>query len=298
MDNLTFDIIGVDGGTYNFKTSRNEFICRGVYSTNTRFNINNKGILELNGKRYQMGVGKFDAEIIKSKRDNLPLFLYSIAMSTQSENVKIVTGIPHYQLEKDEYVAEQKSKLIGEFKFKLNGEDRRLNILDAILLPEGVGAYYTVTENLSDKDAIFIDFGGSTIHVIHFRNGELIKIKTITKGSLNLLTDMLQYVNTEYGGRHNIDMVADYIRRGRIGKKECNLVKETVELSQPYMDELLTLLELEFPKDVAEYYITGGGVEVFSESVIQNLGDVGLIRDYMFANANGFEIAGGVIFGG
>lgn len=296
MSNLNFDIIGVDGGTYNFKTSR-DFLCRGVYSTNTKFNINNKGILELDGVKYQMGVGKFDSEILKSRRDTLPLFLYSIAMSTDAENIKLVTGIPYYQLEKDEYVEEMKEKLIGEFEFKLNGDIRKLNILDVKLLPEGIGAYYTVTENLSDKDVIILDFGGSTIHVVHFRNGELIKIKTITKGSLNLLTDMVQYVNTEYGGRNDIDMVADYIRRGKIGKKEVNLVKETTDLAQPYMNELLTMLDLEFPKDVAEYYVTGGGVEVFSESVIKNLGNVGLIKNYMFANANGFEIAGRSIYG-
>lgn len=296
MSNLKFDIIGVDGGTYNFKTSR-DFLCRSVYNTNTEFNINNKGILEMGDTKYQMGVGKFDSQIIKSKRDNLPLFLYSIAMSTKSENIKLVTGIPYYQLEKDEYTSELKRKLTGEFLFKLNGEEKYLNITDVTLLPEGIGAFYTVGEDLSNKDVIILDFGGSTIHIIHVRNNELIKIKTITKGSLNLLTDMLQYVNTEYGGRHNIDMVADYIRRGKIGKKEVNLVKDTVKLAQPYMDDLLTLLDLEFPKDVAEYYITGGGVEVFSEGVIKNIGNVGLIKDYMFANANGFEIAGRSIYG-
>lgn len=297
MSSLKFDIIGVDGGTYNFKTSRKDFLCKGVYSTNTEFNINNSGILELDGIRYQMGVGKFDSEILKSRRDTLPLFLYSIAMSTDAENVKIVTGIPYYQLEKDEYVAEMKEKLIGNFSFELNGSHRDLNILDVKLLPEGIGAYYTVTENLSDKDIIILDFGGSTIHIIHFRNNELIKIKTITKGSLNLLTDMVQYVNTEYGGRNNIEMVANYIRRGRIGKKEVNLVKDTTHLAQPYMNELLNMLGFEFPKDIDEYYVTGGGVEVFCESVVKNLGNVGLIKDYMFANANGFEIAGRVIFG-
>lgn len=292
-----FDIIGVDGGTYNFKSSSDDFIVRAVYNTNTQFNVKHKGILEYDGVRYQMGVGKFDTEIVKSKRENLPLFLYTIAMSTDKEDVKIVTGIPNYQLENEEYVAQMKNKLMGNFEFILNGTKRKLNILEVKLFPEGVGAYYTITDDLSNKDAILIDFGGSTIHVIHFRNGELVKVKTIAKGSLNLLHDMLQYVLSEYGGRHDIDDIANYIARGKIGKEKCNLVKDTTHLAQPYMDELLTLLDLEFPKSVAEYYITGGGVEVFSESVIQNLGDVGLIKDYMFANAKGFQIVGGAVFG-
>lgn len=292
-----FDIIGIDGGTYNFKSSRNDFITRAVYSTNTKFSIGCNGMLEYCGVKYQMGVGKFDTEIIKSKRDSLPLFLYAIANSTDLEDVKIITGMPYYQLDDAAYVLELKDKLIGTHEFTLNGINRRLNILDVGLFPEGVGAYYTITEDLSNKDAIIIDFGGSTIHVIHFRNNELIKIKTITKGSLNLLNDMLQYVNREYGGRHDIDSVADYIRRGKIGKKEINLIKDTVDLAQPYMDELITLLDLEFPKDVADYYITGGGVEVFSGGVITNLGDVSLIRDYLFSNAKGFEIVGRSVYG-
>lgn len=294
---MEYDILGIDGGTFNFKTSRG-FMCRSVYNENTTYAIKNNGIIELeNGIRYQIGSGKLDTEILKSKRDNLPLFLYAIANSTQCNKVKLVTGIPSYQLEKDEYVLEIKDKLIGSHTVIVDGNKRTIEILDAKIMPEGIGAYYTLNDNLNDRDVIFLDFGGSTVHIIWFKNGELMKIRSLPFGSMNLLDDVCAWVNREYGGRHTRDDVADYIRRGKIGKVKCTILKDTLELAQPYIDELVTMISLSFTKDVAEYFVFGGGVEVFAESVIKNLGDVSLIKDYLFANANGYEIAGGVIYG-
>lgn len=293
---MEYDILGIDGGTFNFKTSRG-FICRSVYNENTTYSIKSNNIIEVNGVRYQIGSGKLDTEILKSKRDNLPLFLYAIANSTQHNKVKVVTGIPYYQLEKDEYIDEMKKKLIGSHDIMMNGSRRTIEVLDAKIMPEGLGAYYTLNENMNDKDVIFLDFGGSTVHIIWFKNGELVKFKSLPFGSINLLDDMCEWVLREYGGRHTRDDVADYIRRGKIGKEKCTLLKDTLDLAQPYIDNLMSMLDLEFPKDVAEYFVFGGGVEVFAESVIKNLGDVSLIRDYMFANANGFEVVGGAVYG-
>lgn len=290
-----YDIIGLDMGTYNFKSNK-EFICRSVYSTNTKYNVRNGGILELNGERYQMGVGKFDAEIIKADRDNLPLFLYALAMSTDKEDVKIVVGMPNYQLEEDVHVNKMKNKFIGEFNFSLNGEKRKLNVLDMKIFPEGMGAYYTITNDLSDKDVVLIDIGGSTFNVLLFKNNEFIKADTLPFGSLNLLNDIRSHVMGLHGGRHTIDDIGNYMKRGRVGKSD-DKMEYVVDLAQKYIDELMTLLTLEYSAGSVDYFISGGGVEVFSGAIIKNIGDVGLIKDYVFANANGFKMIGDVIYG-
>lgn len=292
-----FDIIGLDMGAYNVKSSHNDFICRSMYSTNTAYNVLNKGVVELNGQRYQMGVGAIDIEIIKSKRDNLPLYLYALAKSTNMNKVKVVVGLPNYQLENDEYVKEIKKKFIGIFDFKCDGELRHFEVLDVVIFPEGMGAYYTITSDLSKKDIILIDIGGSTFNILLFSNGEFVKADVLPFGSMNLLNDIRQRVMRDHGGRHSLDDVARYMSRGRVGKTD-DTMEYVVELGQKYINDLNSLLKLEFSQAGAEIYLTGGGVEVFADCIINNLGDVNLIRDYLHANANGFKIIGEVIFNG
>ncbi|MGL5330625.1 MAG: hypothetical protein ACRDD7_15245 [Peptostreptococcaceae bacterium] len=246
--------------------------------------------------RYQMEVGKFKTEIIKSKRQTLPLFLYAISQSTNKEDVKLVMGLPKYQLDNDEYVNEIKSQYMREFKFKLDGDWRNLRVHDVILFPEGMGAYYTITNDLRDKYVILIDIGGSTFNILLFKNGEFIKAETLPFGSLNLLNDIRGKVLSLHGGRHSFDDIGDYLKRGKVDKTD-DKMEYRVGMSQKYVDELLTLLDLEFPKDQADYFLSGGGVEVFSECLIKNLGDVGLICDYLHANAIGFKRIGDAFYG-
>lgn len=297
MGKNEYDIIGLDMGAYNIKSSRNDFVCRSIYSKNTTYNVSTRDVLEFNGERFQMGVGKIDTEIVKSKRDNLPLFLYALTKSTNKDKVKVVVGLPSYQLEKDEYVKEIKDKFIGSFDFKCDGVERHIEVLDVVIFPEGMGAYYTITSDLSKKDIIIIDIGGSTFNVLLFSDGEFIKAKTLSFGSLNLLSDITQRVMRDHGGRHSNDDVARYMSRGRVGKTD-DTMEYVVELGQPYIDDLMSLLSLEFSQAGAEIYLTGGGVEVFADCIINNIGDVNLIRNYLHANADGFQIIGEAIFNG
>lgn len=294
--NSKIDILGVDMGTYNTKTSRN-FVCRSIFSEDTKYNISSKGLIDIKGKRYHIGVGKINTEIIKSKRPNLPLFLYAISKSTNSNIVKAVVGLPKYQLDNDEYVEQIRNRFIGSFEFTCDGVKRMIEVLDISIYPEGVGAYYTITKDLNDKEVILIDIGGTTINVLWFSNGCLVKVKTLPFGSLNLLTDVSERIMTIHGGRCNIEMASKHIQRGKVGKTDDTLPYLT-ELGKQYIDDLLTLLDLEFPVESAEYFLSGGGVEVFADCIISSLGDIGLICDYLYANANGFEIIGEAIFNG
>lgn len=100
----------------------------------------------------------------------------------------------------------------------------------------------------------------------------------------------------KHGGRHSIDDISNYLQRGKVGKTN-DTMEYKVDLGQKYIDELITLLEFEYPTQSAEYYLSGGGVEVFADCIIKNLGDVNLICDYLHANANGFKMIGDVIYG-
>lgn len=291
------EILGLDLGTYNTKTST-EFICRSVYSENTRFNIRNKNIIEYDGTRYQIGVGKLDTEIVKANRKNqIPLFLYAVANSVSNRaKVKLVMGLPQFQLENDEQVKQIKETYIGKFEFKMAGEDRNFEILDIRIYPEGMGAYYTIDQDLSNKDVILIDIGGSTFNILLFKNNEFIKAKSLPFGSMNLTSDILARVLSIHGGRHNLDDIANYVQRGRVGKTNDTMLYKA-ELARPYIDELVSLLTLEFPKNDADYYISGGGVTMFAEAITEQLGNnINLIGDYLFANATGFKMIGEALY--
>lgn len=296
-NSLGYDILGMDMGAYNVKTSVNDFICRSIYSENMKYNIGSKGVVEHNGNKYQIGVGKIDVEILKSKRNTLPLFLYALDKSTTMDKVKVVVGLPKYQLDEDAYVNEIKDRFIGKFTFKCDGKDREIEVLDCTIFPEGMGAYYTINKDLSDKDVIIIDIGGSTINILFFSNGEFIKAETLSFGSLNLLNDVRTEVLKIHGGRHSMDQVAKYMQRGRVGKTD-DTMKYVSALAQKYIDELKTLIALEFSTEGQEIYLSGGGVEVFGDCLIENFGDVNLICDYLHANANGFKIIGEAIYNG
>lgn len=291
-----FQVVGIDIGTYNCK-SDTEFICRSLLTEKTSFNVRSKGILELNGTRYQVGVGSIDTEIIKSKRNNLPLFLYTLANSTTHESVKVVVGLPKYQLDEETYVNEIKRQFMGSFDFKINGDRRVINVLDVTVFPEGLGAYYTIGKDLSDKEVIIIDIGGSTFNILWFSNGELVKVKTLPFGSMNMLELVREKVMQIHGGRHDMERIANYMQRGRVGKTD-DTMPYVLELGQDYIDELKKVLKLEFPVIDPDYYLTGGGVEVFADCIISNFGDVNLIKDYVFANAKGNRIIGEAIYNG
>lgn len=294
MDDV--DILGVDLGVYNTKTSRG-YLTRSMLTSNTDYNIHSNGTLEINNTRCLVGTGRFDTEIVKSRRDNLPLLLYALTKSTTSRKVKLVLGLPNYQLQQDEYVDELKEKFTGSFEFTADGQKRNIEILEVRIFPEGVGAYYTITKNLSDKEVVLIDIGGSTFNMIWFSNNELIKVETLPFGSLNLLSDIREKVMSIHGGRVDIEMISKYIQRGRVGKTD-DVMPYIKYLAQPYIDKLKNTLDLNFPIGDAEYYLCGGGVTLFADCIIDNLGDLNLISDYLFANANGFEKIGRVIFNG
>lgn len=290
-----FEVLGIDIGVYSTKTS-NDVIFRSAFNENTLFNIGNKSILEYEGRKYQIGAGRFNAEIIKAHRDTLPLLLYAISQSTQRDDVKIVIGMPKYQLDNDEYVDEVKHKFIGDFAFKVDGVNRKISILDVTIFPEGMGAYYTITKDLSGRDIILIDIGGSTFNIILFKNNEFIKADTLPFGSMNLLNDIREKVMQIHGGRHSIDDISNYLQRGKVGKTS-DTMEYRADLGQKYIDQLITLLQLDYPLQSAELYLSGGGVEVFDACIIKNLGDINLLRDYLFANAKGFKMIGDVIYG-
>ena len=295
-----YEVVGLDLGTYNVKcvTNRNEFIVRSVYSTNTKYNVRTKNIVEYGSNKYQIGVGKLDTEIVKANRkDTMPLFLYTLGSTVEDgSKIKVIMGLPSFQLENDAQVKQLKEKYTGKFEFKLAGEKRSFEVLDLTIYPEGMGAYYCIDQDLSQKDVIIIDIGGSTFNVLLFKNNEFIKVKSLPFGSINLTNDLHSRILSLHGGRHTLDDVANYIQRGRVGKTEDTMAYKK-ELAKPYIDELVSLLTLEYPIKDADYFLTGGGVTLFANAIIEQLGDMSMIKNYIFANAKGNKMIGDVIYG-
>lgn len=297
-DVLMYEIIGIDLGSYSLKTSTG-FKCRSVYKEKDSLTVDAKDVLEYNGTEYQIGIGDFDTEIIKAqKRDTLPLFLYGLSQSVSlnTTTVKVVTGLPKYQMDNKESVDAIKDKFKGRFVFTVDKIVYDIDVLDVAIFPEGVGAYYSTPDLDQEKDYILIDIGGSTFNVALFQNGEFIKVKTLPFGSMNLLEDIRSHAMTLHSSKYTLDDMERYRKRGVIGKTNDNM-EYTYRFAEEYVKKLFNLLKLDFPYKDCDLILCGGGVEMFAQNIIDRVSDAALIEDYLFANAKGFGIVGGELFG-
>lgn len=298
---MSFEVLGIDLGSYSLKTNK-EILCRSVYKIREAKNsldLSVQDVITYNGVQYHIGTGSFDTEITKAeKKDTLPLFLYGIAKSVNSRvcKVKVVTGLPKYQLDNKKNTETIKNRFKGRFCFHLDSVAYDIDVLDVAIFPEGVGAFYSIPTLQKDKDYILIDIGGSTFNVALFQSGVLIKVETLPFGSINLLHDICSHAMSLHNRKYTLDDMERYRQRGVIGKTG-DKMDYAYNLAEPYIEELFALLNLQFPYKDCYILVSGGGVEMFAANLAARIKDISMVKHYLFANAKGFAIVGGMFFG-
>ena len=129
-----------------------------------------------------------------------------------------------------------------------------------------------------------------------FKNGEYITSDTLTFGTMNLLHDVRNKVNTLHGEKFSLDDIDRYLKRGKVGKTD-DKMEYKYDLTEPYIEAMFELLKLRYPYRHADFIMCGGGVTLFADNIIKRIPDADMIPDYLFANASGFKKIGDVIYG-
>lgn len=269
-------ILAIDLGNFNTKTSEG-VIFKSIFTTKEQLMDDGEEILTYNNKKYYLGKGEFDLEYNKTKKDYMPLLLYAIALSTDSQMIDLVIGCPisQYQL-KDIYKDELEGKT---FKFIYNGENRRVTINRLAVVPEGVSSFYVLADNKRKNDSLIIDIGGRTVNVSSFIQGKKDKTVTFNEGTINLYSNILDRINID--GAYTLEKVERYINEGKITDVEAE--------KKAFIKSLFNFLKLHIA-DLSHYeiYFTGGGAKVLADTISRaSRTNFNVMDNPLFTNVSG-----------
>lgn len=291
---IMIKLLGVDMGNYNIKTSDN-VIFQATYSCESNKNdLTSEEILTYNGKTYYIGSGQFDTELNKSTKDTLPLFLYALGKSTDANVIKVVLGLPVNQ-----FTESNKERMIkkftGKFNFKLNGEERTIHVPEVKVFMEGVGAYYSIS-GADDKEIILVDIGGRTTNFAHFYRGKHKQSSSIASGVFNVLDNVKDKLNEDYGLDLDRERAADIIKDMylEVDEKQVDLSFVT-NIKQEVIDSIINELKLNYPTKLATPVLIGGGSELIYKQFVQKM-RASTLNNPVFANAQGFKEVADIVF--
>lgn len=164
------------------------------------FNINEK--FEYENKKFISCEGKFENDLLKYNKENyLPLLYFSIAKSTESNNVNLITAIPASQYKKKDEM-KKFIQINNKKTVVINGKKRVITINDVEILPE---SYATKSiKSLMNKinkntDTLVIDVGGGTTDISLFNNQmNLQNANSINMGLINIYQNTREYLNITF----------------------------------------------------------------------------------------------------
>ena len=178
----------IDLGNYNLKYSGE---VRGIVSSkyHTRFEVNEEAFnrIELDGKKYFIGVGKYSLEYTKANKESLvPQVLYCINSANKGNNINtnLCLLLPIAQMRFKEYIISIFQKRF--FKCKINGKQIYIRIEKVIVLPECQTSRISLSEEINSNELLLIDIGSRTTNIAAYNLGNLVINITRKIGILNL----------------------------------------------------------------------------------------------------------------
>lgn len=278
-------IIGIDVG--NATTITSEGIIFDSKLTNIE-PLNECDCIVIDNKKYYIGEGDFDTTYRKVNKESYVTLMYSaLALSSKDTHNNVVLGLPLSQYKEDKNTLINKVMKESNKEIILNGNAKKIIIDDVEVFPEAI---VTLED---DYEGIVIDIGGRTTDAALVENyrgkRKVINPISIPAGTINLYGDFINLLN----GRFSLDLKLQdaerILKNGLLldGKLQC--IDFAIEVFQRFVTDLINRLQIEYSLRTNRISLTGGGAELFGETLKSRLGDgVQIQEDGLYANANNF----------
>lgn len=162
-------------------------------------------LFEFEGKSYIPQDGAFDFENRKMDRSNLRLcFAYALTLACDDgDSVNAGVGLPLKQHNIDAKPLQDLLLGDGVYKVTLNGESKTISIHDITVIPEAIGAFFSLDEELladrGSDDITIIDIGGKTTDLCTINKFNMpVKNDTIQQGTYDHHSSILKHINSRY----------------------------------------------------------------------------------------------------
>ena len=267
----------IDLGNYNIKyLGESKGVFSSLYHANFEPNETAFERIEVNGKKYFIGVGSYSLEYTKANKECLiPQVLYAIGQANNGNNITtdLCVLLPIEQMPKKEEIINLLQKKF--FRCEINGKTVNIRIEKCLVLPECQTARFSL-ENPSE-DLLLLDIGSRTLNFAAYSNNKLNINGTARIGIINLYEKIMTIENAK-GNDYVLSDVETQIRRGKI------VVPNEVYIS--FFKELLNAIKTKVSIQKYDVVFLGGGALVLKE-IIKEIEGVEMHNNPVFASVLG-----------
>jgi pantothenate kinase type III len=259
----------------------------------------NCDVIEVNGEKYTIGVGKVNIDMDKTNNEFTKIFVLNMLgrFTGDKEIFKVVLSSPPLVYSRHKEVLPE--YLEGRYEVIHNGRKKEITIEAVKVYPETIAAYLANRDKFKGKNVIVIDIGGLTTNAVLIRNGMFTgdDIITIKHGMYHLDFKISQYllsINLESG----FNCEPEDVQYFRDTKDEILEDEKVIDIYREFIDDILEKMDNKnWNYNKFEILITGGGgknlfdyIKGFSlpKSVLSN--------DPVYDNLKGLEILGRQVF--
>lgn len=272
----------IDYGNFNIKfKSENLGLISSKYHANFEPNEEAFNRIEVEGKKYYIGVGKYSLEYIKIDKESLiPQILYCINEANQGNNITTDLAI---LLPIEQMAMKEELKKLLERRFyssTINGKQVNIRIEKVVVLPEAQVARFSLSEDKQSEDLLLVDIGSRTTNIVATSQGELVLNITRKIGVLNLYERLMKQLNSQ-GEILELEDIEPQLKRNRIVLPE--------EMKMEFLKEVLNSFKSEVNIANHDVMFSGGGSLVL-QSVIDKIEGIQLHNECLYANLLGAEI--------
>ncbi|HDI3121660.1 ParM/StbA family protein [Clostridium botulinum] len=194
--------------------------------------------IELDGRITYIGIGELNREFNKCERDYIAQLLYAICKTNEGDIIEtnLTLLLPSLQMEnKKKLIENLKGK---EFNFKFNGMDRMVKINEMLVFPEGFASFYSLSDELQEKDICILDLGSRTINICCMVEQEIQLLQTVKFGSFDFY-NKIRVLEQSKGEDYKEEDIPRLIKNGTIKvtqKQYGEFLQEITNYTKPYVN--------------------------------------------------------------
>ncbi len=242
-------------------------------------------------------------------------------VTTQNEEIKLVTGVPASLSEREELVKKMKKNLLGEYEVEIEycketKERKSFSITDVIIVSQPIGTLWSVIynndgtmksedSNIKNRKFLIVDIGYGTTDMVELSAAKgLGNNKTLPKAMSDYVANLYNAIEKEYPDSrlsaaienpYELDKMlvnTDTLELPR-GKFNVKSIKERLQNEMAH--EIKSALD-KFGYNFEIYHqiiLTGGGSKTLEKSIRKAFGNdnrIVLVDNPLLANACGFYI--------